>query len=337
MNGYKIASIGSDIVFCVIVDVEEEFDWSEPFKRENINVKAADYLNLGHTVLTSMGVKPAYLMTYAVATAPHACAVFRKYVEHDTCDIGAQLHPWVTPPFEEEVSASNSYPSNLSADLERQKLETLIAAIKENIGCHPRIYKAGRYGLDIDRAPMLADLGFLVDTSVMPYASFKGMDGGPDFFDFPDQPFWMTDDCRLLGLPSTQGVVRPLANVAPRNLLRSIFSPSAGLLHIPGVLARLGLIERLRLTPEGFTFDHCRSLIDYNLAHGKKCFVLSFHSPSLMPGCTPYVRDAKDLKQFLDVLYFTLDYLVSKVGAKPLSALDLYARVREFHFSPSKQ
>ncbi len=327
MQKYPLALGNPDPVFCVVVDVEEEFDWHGPFKQENTNVEAVEYLNLAHTLLTSLSVKPAYLVTYAVATSPTACRILRDYLARDTCDIGAQLHPWVTPPHEEVKNIRNSYPSNLPVDLARRKLESLIAAITENIGCQPRIYKAGRYGLDLARVSTLADLGFWVDTSVMPYADFKDIDGGPDFFGMPDQPFWLTEDRRLLGLPSTQGIVRPLSELASTKLLRAIFSGIGQTLHLPGILARLGLVERLRLSPEGFNFEHCRYLIDSNISRGKNNFILSFHIPSLMLGCTPYVQSPKDLRNFLETLYSVSSYLVDKIGAKPISVIDLYKKL----------
>jgi hypothetical protein len=326
MKNYKMSPLDQRPILCVVVDVEEEFDWSGPFRQEG-TVKSVEYLDVGHSLLTALGVKPAYLMTYPVAVSESACAIFRDYLARGACDIGAQLHPWVTPPHEGEVSTVNSYPSNLSADLERRKLECLIAAIEKNVGRRPRIYKAGRYGLDLDRARTLADLGFVVDTSVMPFASFTDV-GGPDFFGLPDQPFWLTDDESLLAVPLTQAVVRPLARISSPGMLRSIFSQASCSLHVPGILARLNLLERLRLTPEGFTFEHCRALIDYNIAHGKTCFVLSFHSPSLMPGCTPFVRNAGELEKFLDVLRRTIEYLIARVGAQPTSLLELYERAK---------
>ena len=44
------------------------------------------------------------------------------------------------------------------------------------------------------------------------------------------------------------------------------------------------------------------------MARGLRTFVLSFHSPSVCPGFTPYVRDAADLKAFLDKLKCYYDF-----------------------------
>jgi len=310
----------------VVVDVEEEFDWTQPFSSQAQSVDAAAWINLGHTLMRSFGLVPAYLLTHPVARAPAAAGLFRRMLEDGGCEIGAQLHPWVNPPIEEEINAHHSFPCNLSAALERRKIEALVAAIEEGVGVPPRIYKAGRYGLALDRAATLAALGFLVDTSVMPYHDFSEQDGGPDFFGLPDSPFWLDPARRLLALPTTQGLVGRLAGRLPVPLLKRIYSQGLTRLRVPGVLARLGLLERIRLSPEGQSFESARRLIDAARRSGPACFVLSFHSPSLQPGSTPYVRDQRELNAFLENLHATLDHLCRVVGARPVSVLELQAR-----------
>ena len=312
----------------VVVDVEEEFDWSRPFSSENTGVEAIRWINLGHTVMEAFGIKPAYLLTYPVARSEVAGALFREMVAAGTCEIGAQLHPWVTPPIEEAITDVNSYPSNLPMDLERRKNERLIAAIEATTGVRPMIYKAGRYGLDLRRADMLAGLGFKVDTSIMPFQDFSGVDAGPDFFGVPSAPFWMDRGESLLCLPSTQEMVGLLANRMPNRVLRALYTPRMERLRVPGVLARLGLLERLRLSPEGFGFENARRLIDACHARGITCFVMSFHSPSLKPGCTPYVRNEAELGRLVDTIYLTLRYLTETAGARPTSVLELYRMLK---------
>lgn len=306
----------------VVVDVEEDFDWSAPFSTQNQSVESLEWIRLGHCLITSLGLKPAYLVTYPVATSPLAAEVLGELAA-DGCEIGAQLHPWVNPPVEEEVSTFTSYPSNLPMDLERRKIENLVAAIEKTVGVRPTIYKAGRYGLELSRAEQLIDLGFQVDTSVMPYSNQTEMDGGPDFFGLPEQPFWLDDSNRLLGLPSSQGLVGGLSTLLNPSALRQVYSPPMLRAHLPGVLSRLGMLERLRLSPEGFNFEHSKRLIDTYMKRGDTCFVVSFHSPSLRPGCTPYVRNQRQLDEFLENLYLTLKYLLDDIGARPMTPTEV--------------
>ena len=60
--------------------------------------------------------------------------------------------------------------------------------------------------------------------------------------------------------------------------------------RVSGAVARLRLLERIRLSPEDYSVPEMRRLTRALLADGIRIFVFSFHSPSVMPGGTPYVR-----------------------------------------------
>ena len=53
------------------------------------------------------------------------------------------------------------------------------------------------------------------------------------------------------------------------------------------------------LTPEGNSFEEMRGLVRSLFARGCRTFTMSFHSPSVDPGHTPYVRSSADLQSFL--------------------------------------
>ena len=55
------------------------------------------------------------------------------------CNIGAQLHTWVTPPHEEEVGERNSFAGNLPDGMERRKLEQLTEMIEKKFGAPPKL------------------------------------------------------------------------------------------------------------------------------------------------------------------------------------------------------
>jgi CelD/BcsL family acetyltransferase involved in cellulose biosynthesis len=69
-------------------------------------------------------------------------------------------------------------------------------------------------------------------------------------------------------------------------------SPLGQRLMLGGVLARGGVLERLRLSPEGHSLADMKRLTRLCHAAGQRVFTLAFHSPSLKPGCTAYARDA---------------------------------------------
>jgi hypothetical protein len=92
------------------------------------------------------------------------------------------------------------------------------------------------------------------------------------------------------------------------------------------VLARLGLLERATLTPEGVGFGAQKRLIEAMLRQGHRVFTLSYHSPSLAPGHTPYVRTSGDLSNFLDNMKRVLEFFFERVGGEPTTPLDIRRR-----------
>jgi hypothetical protein len=88
-------------------------------------------------------------------------------------------------------------------------------------------------------------------------------------------------------------------------------------LRVPGVLSRLGLLERIRLTPEGTTLAELRRLTDTTLAAGRRHLVFSYHSPSIVPGNTPYVRTDGDLHRFLALIEDYCEYFFCDCRGQP--------------------
>ena len=304
------------------IDAEEEFDWTQPFSSSSVGVSSMAEQYKAHRIFARHGVVPAYLLDYPVASKPEAYAPLRDYLRDGLCEVGTQLHPWVNPPFQETINRVNSFPGNLSLDLEFEKLRILTETIEANLGIRPRVYRAGRYGVGRRTGDLLKRLDYHVDTSVVPQRDFRN-EGGPDFFGFPAQPFWMDDEKKLLELPVSSDFVGPLSPHSV-TLARFMFGRVAERTGLTGTLAYTGMAERIKLTPEGITIDEACKLVRAMLARGTRVFTLSYHSPSLLPGSTPYVRDAEDLARFLDWLDAFYTFFREEVGGLPVTYAELY-------------
>ena len=296
----------------VVVDTEEEFDWSAPFSRARTSVSAMRHIGRAQAIFDRFGIVPTYVVDFPVASQPEGVAPLQAFAADRRATVGAHLHPWVTPPFEEELGRSNSFACNLPAALERAKLTALSDTIGEAFGARPTVYKAGRYGLGARTLPMLAALGIDIDTSVNPHMDYSA-EGGPDFRAFDARPRWIGRD-RLLEIPCTTGFAG-LAGRTPGARLHAlaVSSPWAQL-RAPGVLARAGLLNRIMLSPEGSRLEEMVLLTKALLRQGVRTFTLSFHSPSVAPGHTPYVRTAADLEGFLRALERYFEFFFAELG-----------------------
>lgn len=286
------------------VDTEEEFDWSAPFTRENHGLTHVLQLGRFQAFCEELGARPVYLVDWPIANDEAAIEIIGDAVKRNMADIGVQLHPWVNPPFEEQVNQVNSYAGNLPPELEFSKFNMLRDQIESTFETSPRIYRAGRYGLGPASAAMLKAGGIQLDSSVRSLFDYRSQDG-PDYSSHPLTPYWVDDERKLLELPVTSvywGILRQLGPQLQR------LAASAPV--VLGGLAKLGLLERIALTPEGVTADEAIRGIDIALDDGLPLLVLSFHSPSLAPGHTPYTRfqaDVEALYEWFHTIYAYLD------------------------------
>lgn len=278
--------------FIVTVDTEEEFDWTRPIQREGYGLAHLPRIAKFQSFCENEGVCPIYLIDYPIATSALAADILREPVAQGRAEIGIQLHPWVNPPFDEQVSERNSYAGNLPPELERAKFNRLREAIESNFQTVPQIYRAGRYGLGPQSGQMLRDAGIAMDSSVRTKFDYSAK-GGVDYRNHPSKPYWVGDERALLELPLTTvfwGLLRQQGDLLYPLMWRM---PA-----LRAVLARTKLLERIPLTPEGISVDEAIRGIDIALDDGLPLLVFSFHSPSLRPGHTPYVRNEQDLDAF---------------------------------------
>ena len=91
------------------------------------------------------------------------------------------------------------------------------------------------------------------------------------------------------------------------------------------MVARLRLLERIRLSPEDYSEPEMRRMTESLLEDRIRVFVFSFHSPSVMPGGTPYVRNAADLERFFDKCRRYFEFFFRKPGATSMTPVELKA------------
>jgi hypothetical protein len=283
-----------------VVDTEEAFDWSAPFDRANRAVGHMASIDRVQDIFDELGVVPCYLVSYPIVAQAVGLRPLEALLGAGRAIVGAHLTPWVTPPHREQITPINSYAGNLPRDLEPAKLAELAAQLERALGVRPTIYKAGRHGKGPNTERILEEQGFEIDISPAPPMDYRA-DGGPDYRRHSALPFVFGRERRLLCLPNTGAFVGGLSEYGPA-VHPLIEHRRLAWLRPVAIASRLRLLERIRLTPEGFTLAEMMRLTRALIAHGQRTFVLSFHSPSVEPGNTPYVRNEADLAAFLERL-----------------------------------
>lgn len=293
---------------CLVIDAEEDFDWDRPVHATGYSTECMRHLADLRTIAAAYRLRPTYLLTYPVLEDAVAVRMIRRQHERGECDMGIQLHPWVTPPFDEPASQA-SYLGSLDAAVEERKLVTLIEKFRQAFGCTPVTFRAGRYGLSRSTTRLLEKHGFAVDTSLAPRTDFRPK-GGPDFSRYDCAPFWFGSQRALLEMPLCRSLVGWSGGLAPM-LYQAIATPALQRWRIPAVLSRLRCAERVTLSPEGNDLAAMRRFLRHLRHRGQSVFSLSFHSSSLAPGRNPYVRSRADLHVFYDRLSAILDAMAN--------------------------
>lgn len=301
-----------------VVDTEEEFDWSKPFSREATSVSHIQGIHRLQEVYELFSVQPVYVVDYPVASQSAAWRPLRDLMEQERASIGAHLHPWVTPPYREKLSPSNSYGGNLSRDLEYAKLAHLTEQIERSFDFRPTVFKAGRYGIGPNTLNSLAALGYEVDLSPSPPLDCSE-DGGPDFSRMSHEPY-LDSATGLLVIPGTgahHGWLRGDL-VAIRRWCTSSWRTK---FHVNSLLCRSGALERSWLSPESFSSSKMITLTKAMLKQGSRFFVVSLHSSIIMPGATPYAKDEKVVAMLIDRLHDYFTFFFEELGGEPWTPL----------------
>ncbi|WP_374406598.1 polysaccharide deacetylase family protein [Pelagerythrobacter sp.] len=302
------------------VDTEEEFDWDAPFTRDRHGLDHLPRLRNFQQFCEDHAIVPVYLVDWPIATSPLAQEILGDAAARGAAEIGIQLHPWVNPPFDEEVNARNSFAGNLPPELERDKLLRLRDAIAQGFGIEPIIYRAGRYGFGPATPGLLQEAGVAIDTSFRALFDYSG-GHGPDYSACPLTPFWLDDERQVLELPVTTvywGMLRQQGR-----MLHPLLSRAPAL---SGLFAKLGLLQRIALTPEGITIDEAVRGLDIAIDDRLPLIVLSFHSPSLAPGHTPYVKSEGDVGALYGWLAAVFAYL-ARHGVRPTTVAEIVQSV----------
>lgn len=296
----------------ISIDTEEEFAWGAQLSRDGHTTEAVPALADGQAYFEAAGVVPIYYVDAPIASNETAAAILGAAHAAGKADIGAHLHPWVTPPFVEDVNRRNSYAGNLPEEVEKAKLRFLTDLIEQRMGVRPLAYRAGRYGIGPNSLHILADEGYRIDSSVRSLFDYRD-DGGPDFRWADYHCGWVGPGESLLELPLTTVFTGHAGRFG-----RHVFAQIESLTTLRALLARSGMIERIPLTPEGCPPDKACEGIDAALDYGIRLLSISFHSPSLQPGHTPYVRSKAELVAFYRWFDIVLNH-AAKRGVMPAS------------------
>jgi glycosyltransferase involved in cell wall biosynthesis len=303
---------GAPPVLTCVIDTESEFDWGLGVQSDRGEVQAGAALPSGIGRLLDLGLQPCLVCDHPMLTTDETANHLRALAAAG-CDLGVHMQTWTTPPRYEAIDGWHSFSGNLGPHLERQKLQTMVDRFVDVTGYKPQIFKAGRYGVGPNTYDSLKALGFRVDLSFCPSFDFSD-EGGVDYSEFLPQPAWVDGPDGILVLPTTGGLIGKLNRIRRFTDLPPIRrSIKQGLRTL---LGRSSLSYATRLSPEGVDLPSLVALTKKLHRDGLRTFTLSFHSPSLVPGYTPYVRTSEQLRAFHQTIADYVRFFTGEFGGR---------------------
>lgn len=312
----------------VTVDTEED-NWIPT--RTDISVENIREVPTFQQRLEELNVRPTYLVSYQVATVSWAADLLAELHHSGRAEVGAHLHPWNTPPTPEPMEPRYHQLGNLDADLQRQKLSSLCEKLRRNLGVEPRSFRSGLWSLGRDTVRLLTAEGFRVDTSILPYVYWHDVPYSPSYTHAPARPYRLAagrslqrdyPDGSLLEVPATAGYTQGrwrLWGPVDRLLRTRPMIP----FHLPGLLARMGLVERIPLTPEVTPLRKMIRLTEAAARRRLPVLNVFLHSSSLLPGANDYVRSENDRELLLRRTERYLTQVRERYDALPVTVGEL--------------
>jgi len=283
-------------LLAITIDTEEEGRWGGGYPREGNTCANIRWLEKLQPLREEYGLRATYLVTDPVARDAEARDRLGGFVAEERSEIGAHLHPWCTPPYD-EIDRTETYAGNLPRKLLHAKLTGLTETLEKTFGVRPVSYRAGRWGISASTLAELEALGYGVDSSVVPLHWEYG-NGGPSSLHAPAVPYRPdpTDPvkpglARILEVPASVVMTGPLGGGSGFIARR--------LRPFPGLGRILDALGRCWLRPSWGDPDLLRRATRRCIAEGHPVINVMFHSSELMPGASPYVRDAAGLDLFL--------------------------------------
>lgn len=308
------------VLLLLTVDTEEEWDWHGPFPVPPFSTENIRKVPELQAYCLGLGLRPTYLVDYAVCDNEESAGHLRETRALGGCELGAHLHPWCTPPMEEEIREETSHAIRLPLPLVRRKLQNLTARIDETLGVRPRSFRAGRWGMNGALLRLLSEEGYRVDSSIHPFMPEDQF----GYNDAPVVPYWPDfanglaagRQREILEIPVSSGFNRGRFELCQRIHHRLESEPLRRLRGI-GILWQLGLLRKVSASLELHRFPEVRACLDAHLRRGSGLINLFFHSSSLVPGCTPYVTSEAEVERLKRSIAEALDFLASRADVVP--------------------
>jgi len=304
----------------ISIDVEEEGLFSGQYPRTPPGVSNVANLQRLKFIPREFGFPLTLLVTYQVARDAAARRVLEYWRDHYGTEIGAHLHPWNTPPFADLSEPEPVRSEKIPPPILREKLANLVGGIQENLGVTPRSFRMGRFDWGPRLLSLLPEMGFKVDSSMVPLTQKVG---GPQHFLAPADPFRL----QVRGHSGSPLVEAPLTMVP-------VFAGTPRLIYrlsgaLPGdwgelIRSRFPYVLAAGIHPVWYPLPSMRLAARLHRRRGGRVLNMFFHSSELAVGGTPQFPNEAAVARLIAKIRAFLIWLRSTGPVQGVTLSELY-------------
>lgn len=276
-------------------------------------------------------VKPTYLLSPEIIQDDACVELFKSLV--DRAELAAHLHAeFIEPQADRAARRTPAFQCDYSPEIEQAKLRNLTDLFAERFGYRPTAFRAGRYGIGPHTLEFLAQLGYLVDSSVTPWMWWRRNNGfGVNFLGAPGQPYRpAAEDCRRPGamglweVPIT--IVNPRLNRWPLGFWRMINPLNRWHMRFLQTVWR-GKLRPVWLRPTFSTAEEMLSVADLLVRETDDAsdvvLCMMLHTMEATASMSPYNLSPGDVDRFLARMADFFEALTAKYDVRPVGLSDV--------------
>ena len=303
----------------VTIDVEEEGLFSNRYDPHDVPVENVPALTRLDPIFREWGIRPTLLCTYAVIAQERHQDLLLNLREKWGGEIGAHLHHWNTPPFEERTYRQPVPSELMGIPLLTAKFESLLSCMSQ-MRIAPSSFRMGRFNLGPKMFSVIEKAGLTVDSSIAPMRRYYG---GPDHLAAATDPYF-PDPLAPLRSGNSDILEAPVTiiPVIPRlgEVFQAIPAENALADKISWVAANLA---SLPVQPMWTGLKRLKAAASIHRSRGGKVLTIFFHSSELMPGGCPEHKTQKDVDSFLTKLNQFFSWLKKELQVQSVTLSEL--------------
>jgi len=281
----------------ITIDTEENFGpgWEVPDQPCFSGVSEGIGEILG-PIFYRLQVTPTYLVSPIVLYSDESVSVLKS---QDNCELGTHLHvEQIDPGATRRITGGKKirvFQSDLDEHTERAKLTALTELFISRFQHQPLSFRAGRWGISQHTCALLADLGYIVDSSVLPHTchSSDGAHQFPDFRECPSETPYRV---------SAQGDFRIDGNGPVLEIPVTVVS---GEKDYDGML-------RPRTEPSFRLKKIIDTIANENDSGIERPLVMMLHNIEVIPNASPFVKNQTEQATYLQCLTEAIEYALHK-------------------------